>query len=145
MTNLITRLWESAGFHSRHSTTADSDQFVLTIVVNGEELNIADITVNNGEWSFEYTQEFRDQDLIMPLPGFEDVSKKYVSPLPWPFLLSRVPSLRRSDVRQVLARSGKFTPNANPDDISFPELLRAFGEAAATNSYLLRHRPTSKG
>jgi HipA-like protein len=90
---------------------------------------IGSLSVREGRWRFEYTDEFRKSNL-RPLDQFPDVEKVYESDELWPFFGLRIPSLSQPAVRAAIERD-------KLDEKNKVELLRRFGRRTIANPYVL--------
>ncbi len=95
-----------------------------------DELLVGKLKYHNGQWEFLYSQQFKEYKGIRPLADFPDIHKTYRSTVLWPFFSSRIPSLARSRVRNVVERE-----SIAPNDVL--ALLERFGKRTITNPYVL--------
>jgi hypothetical protein len=122
----ITRLWDSAGLPDNPGALHESIRFRLLL----NDLLVSLISYDRGQWVFEYSDQ--NKDLVTPhvLPDFPDINKRYVSNLPWPSLLTRVPSTKRPDFAAIYG--------SEPDEsLTLPKLLSRFGRTSYTSPYIL--------
>lgn len=98
------------------------------------DLIVGELQLNNGNWTFEYSIEFQNQNVILPLVNFPIKEKKYVSTELWPFFTSRIPGVRRPDVQEEIKK-------AKIDDTDEAALLKLFGKNSIANPFILT--PTS--
>ena len=96
-----------------------------------EKLIIGFLNVENGKWEFSYSQDFKSQDELEPIVDFPDKNKVYVSDELWPFFSSRIPSLNRPSIKEILNKS-------NIDSTDIVELLKLFGQKTIANPYNLQ-------
>lgn len=101
-------------------------KFLLT----HHDLLIGTLTVANGIWQFEYSDEFRRDGSYRPIVEFPDVNKTYRSPTLWQFFASRIPSLEQAEVEEILKRE-----HIQEDDAV--RLLQRFGKRTITNPFQL--------
>ncbi|MCG8311441.1 MAG: hypothetical protein MI975_28895, partial [Cytophagales bacterium] len=71
------------------------------------------------------------QDELEPIVDFPDKNKVYVSDELWPFFSSRIPSLNRPSIKEILNKS-------NIDSTDIVELLKLFGQKTIANPYNLQ-------
>lgn len=98
-----------------------SDQEEVTFYLKYNDLLVGTLSFFEGNWYFEYSEDFKAQSNILPLINFPDKSKKYISDTLWPFFATRVPSNaqlllpddRESDLINDLKQHGTRTI-ANP-------------------------------
>jgi HipA-like protein len=94
------------------------------------QLLVGSLAVDDGRWTFRYSDEFRQRADARPLPVFPDLHKTYVSEELFPFFRMRVPSLKRKSVRAVMAKAGL----PETDQVA---LLREFGRRTISNPFEL--------
>lgn len=79
-------------------------------------------------WTFEYSDWFKDQDVILPLLEFPKKDKVYKATQLWPFFSSRIPS----KINLKLNNNSKNTSTLN-----IVELLEIFGKRTVNNPFVL--------
>ena len=114
-------------------TIKSSRKFTNTFILYYKKLSIGILSAQVGEWHFEYSQDFKNQETIAPLMDFPDKNKEYVSVNLWPFFEARIPSLRNSMVMSVI-EANKIDPTNKV------LLLREFGRRTITNPFTLEAR-----
>src|SRR6266567_1165347 len=67
-----------------------------------KDLTIGTLCIQDGEWVFKYSPEFRRQDELRPIVEFQDVNKTYTSEALWPFFQMRIPSRSQASVERVI-------------------------------------------
>jgi len=92
---------------------------------------VGTLSVADGTWKFEYSDEFRHQDDLRPLPEFPELSEPYESKELWQFFVMRIPSPEQAEVEEILKRE-----HIQEDDAV--SLLRRFGERTIANPFRLR-------
>lgn len=122
----ISNLWKSEGQESIETPQNTFYEFVLTY----KNLRVGFLTLSNGEWTFQYSDDFISQDHLSPLPDFPDVHRVYKSEGLYPFFLHRIPSLSQPKVQRQIA---KEEIDANNE----AELLKVFGRISLTNPFQL--------
>lgn len=95
-----------------------------------EDLLVGTLSVEDGLWSFEYSDEYRQIDVFRPIVQFPDVNKKYESAKLWQFFASRIPSPARAEVQNILQQE-----HIKEDDTV--SLLKRFGWRTVTNPFHL--------
>lgn len=95
-----------------------------------EDLLIGTLTVNGGQWRFEYSDDFRQNQHLRPVIEFPEVQKIYESPELWQFFASRIPSPERAEVEAILQ-----SEHIREDDAV--TLLKRFGRRTITNPFEL--------
>ena len=96
-----------------------------------KKLVIGTLKLNNGIWVFIYSNDFKEQEEISPITDFPDKNKTYQTSSLFPFFASRIPSLQRLKIQNIIADN--FTKN----EVS---LLKMFGKQSITNPYHLIHQ-----
>ena len=102
--------------------TPDND---ATFHVNLGRLFVGTLLYSDGIWYFNYSDEFKLQNRILPLANFPSKEKEYSAKELWPFFASRIPS-------NAQLQLDKDTPQ---EDIV--TLLRRFGRRTVANPYEL--------
>ena len=102
--------------------TPDND---ATFHVNLGRLLVGTLLYSDGVWYFNYSDEFKSQNRILPLANFPSKEKEYSAKELWPFFASRIPS-------NAQLQLDKDTPQ---EDIV--TLLRRFGRRTVANPYEL--------
>jgi len=77
-----------------------------------KSLEIGTLRAENGEWVFEYSNEFRQQKEIKPIVNFPVLDRKYRSRVLWPFFALRIPSPEQGAVREFIHSQ----PDRNADE-----------------------------
>lgn len=96
-----------------------------------KELIIGYLRLLDGEWSFEYSQEFKNQSEISTLTEFPEKNKIYRSKALYPFFFQRIPSKSQPKVRKTLERDKIKSDN-------LVELLKKFGRISIANPFQLQ-------
>ena len=89
---------------------------------------IGHLKFNKGLWTFEYSQQFKEQNTMNTLVGFPKKEKVYQSAVLFPFFAGRIPSLQRLKLQNIIS------DNTTKDEVS---LLKIFGKQSITNPYHL--------
>lgn len=105
----------------------DKKEFILAY----NNLHIGTLTYFQGKWKFEYSVIFKHQNEIKPLTDFPDKNKIYESEELWPFFASRIPSVKRQSIKEILQKE-----NISQDNVV--KLLERFGKKTATNPFQLK-------
>ncbi len=93
-------------------------------------LNVGVLSLQDGKWHFEYTDDFRDQQEICPIIDFPSLNKHYESEVLWPFFAVRIPSLEQPAVQRVIHEE-------NLDEHNEVQLLKRFGKTTIANPFTL--------
>ena len=102
-------------------------KFLLTY----DDLLVGTLSVEDGIWRFEYSDEFRGSDDLRPLVEFPDVGKTYVNEELWQFFASRIPSSEQPEVEEIIKREHIQEGDA-------VRLLQQFGGRTIANPFELR-------
>lgn len=95
-------------------------------------LLVGTLSVIEGRWQFEYSDEFRQNADLRPLVEFPDLNKVYHNEELWQFFASRIPSTEQPDVETVLENE-----KIAEDDVV--ALLKRFGKRTITNPFELKY------
>ena len=109
-----------------HAPPDKEARFLLTY----DDLLIGVLSVANGIWRFEYSDEFRQSDL-RSIVEFPNVNRVYESEDLWQFFASRIPSTEQPEIEEILRRENI----AEDDAVS---LLRRFGTRTINNPFHLK-------
>ena len=115
------KIWRPEGFEDISTPEDIYVQFILKY----KELTIGTLTLDNGEWIFEYSEEFKYQNNISPLANFPTLEKVYHSVELWPFFASRIPS-----INQLMTMNKRIEKNE-------AVLLKKYGARTITNPFVL--------
>ncbi len=93
-----------------------------------KKIIIGYLKLHNGSWTFDYSSEFKEQSQISPIVDFPDKYKTYQSETLFPFFASRIPSIKRLKIQNMVL-----------DTITNDEalLLKMFGKQSVANPYIL--------
>ena len=120
-------LWHTEGMENRLTPDDMQVQFVLSY----NKLVIGYLSVNQGKWTFEYSEDFKKQGEILPLSNFPNKALLYTSEELWPFFASRIPSVAQ------LERKAKITSD-ELSERNEVQLLRKYGHRTITNPFTLQ-------
>ena len=95
-----------------------------------KSLVIGFLVLNNGEWIFKYSDEFKEQDKLNPITQFPDKDKVYTNKELWPFFTIRIPGLNQPQVKEIMEEEDIDRQNE-------VELLERFGKETISNPYEL--------
>jgi HipA-like protein len=109
-----------------HAPAGISAQFLLRY----GDLTFGTLSVKDGLWQFEYSEEFRRSEHLRPLIEFPDPDKVYQSSDLWQFFAMRIPSAERPEIEEILRRE-----NIPEDDAV--RLLKRFGKRTIANPFEL--------
>jgi HipA-like protein len=123
---IVGDLWKTAGqegFKTPKNVEAD---FKLVF----KELVIGHLFLKDGQWTFYYTEEFKSQNEVKPLPDFPDVEKSYLSDELYPFFIQRIPGSGQPKVKELIKKE-------KIDGNNLVDLLKRFGKFSITNPFEL--------
>ena len=123
---ILNKIWKVEGMEFTDAPSASKGLFHLKY---GDFL-IGVLTYEGNVWTFEYSNEFRNQGNINPIIDFPDVSKVYKNNDLWPFFASRIPSINQEFQLKKIRK-------ANIDSNDAVELLKLFGSETITNPFKL--------
>lgn len=93
-----------------------------------KELIIGTLELNEGKWIYKYSEAFKQQEKIKPLPDFPKLDKVYMNEELYPFFLIRIPSLKQPKVQKEIKENQLDSSNA-------VELLKHFGRKSIANPF----------
>lgn len=93
--------------------------------INLGKLLVGTLSYSDGLWHFSYSEDFQNQDVILPLANFPSKDKKYSTKELWPFFASRIPSNAQLQIDKGLPQENVVT------------LLQKFGRKTVTNPFEL--------
>jgi hypothetical protein len=93
-----------------------------------DRLPVGNLRLENGEWVFSYSPEFRAQSEIKPIVGFPALDREYRAAELWPFFALRIPSPEQPEVRHYIRRE---------KDVNQVKLLERFGHRSVANPFSL--------
>lgn len=123
---LAKTLWHNEGMENRVTPDDVHVQFNLSY----GKLVIGFLSINQGKWTFEYSEEFKRQSEILPLSNFPNKETVYTSEELWPFFASRIPSVAQLE-GMVKTKKEELSER---NEVS---LLRKYGQRTITNPFVL--------
>ncbi|MEX2411999.1 MAG: HipA N-terminal domain-containing protein [Candidatus Paceibacterota bacterium] len=99
--------------------------------ISYKDLKVGTLELKDDLWHFAYSEAFKNQEQISPLPDFPDVNKIYTKEELWPFFIIRIPSLKQPKVQKIISKE-------EIDSTSQVELLKRFGEKSISNPFQLK-------
>lgn len=97
-----------------------------------KNLLVGILTYDKNKWIFEYSDDFKNQNVIKPIINFPDVNKVYESYELMPFFAARIPKINQ--YYQL-----KKIKEANIDMNDTVGLLKIFGVNVIDNCFKLVH------
>lgn len=113
----------------RKLMVAPLDKKVRFILKYGD-LPVGTLSVEDGVWKFEYSEQYKERKGFRPLVEFPDVDKTYESKELWQFFASRIPSPEQPEVDEILRRE----QISEDDSVA---LLKRFGARTISNPFQL--------
>jgi HipA-like protein len=113
----------------RKPMVAPLDKQVRFILKYGDLL-VGTLSVKDGVWKFEYSEQYKQSKDFRPLVEFPDVDKVYESKELWQFFASRIPSPEQPEVDEILKRE----QISEDDSVA---LLKRFGTRTVSNPFQL--------
>ncbi len=129
MTKLINKL--KSFLPSGLDNVSVSEEEKAEFVVFYKSLEIGVLKLRDGMWNFSYSEDFKMQSDISPIPDFPNVDKEYEKDELWPFFLIRIPSLKQPKVQKLISKN-------HIDPTSQVELLKFFGQKTIANPFELK-------
>ena len=120
-------LWHSEGMENRVVPEDIQFRFVLSY----SKLVIGHLSVDQGKWTFEYSDDFKKQGAILPLSNFPNKGIVYSSEELWPFFASRIPSAAQLEQKAQIT----FSEIQERNEVN---LLRKYGQRTITNPFVLQ-------
>ena len=98
MKGLIAKFFRQEGNETIRPPEHGSAEFLLKY---GKSV-IGKLSYEDGNWSFVYSMEFREQKVLTPLVEFPDVTLEYQSEHLWATFAGRIPSRNQPAVRNAI-------------------------------------------
>jgi HipA-like protein len=83
------------------------------------------------KWIFEYSDEYKEKQFVLPLINFPDINKKYEFRELMPFFAARIPNLNQPHHEKKLEK-------LDGDKTNLVSLLKIFGEKSINNPFELK-------
>ena len=93
-----------------------------------KSLTIGTLKLQDGTWTFAYSEAFKQQHKLTPIVDFPDKNRVYESSVLFPYFSFRIPSLQRLKIQKIV-------PNNITTDEVF--LLNAYGKHTIVNPFQL--------
>ena len=126
MIKKLINIWSS----SEQNNLKTPENVTITFKLSYKDIKIGYLNLNNGIWKYEYSNEFKNQNSLLPLIDFPDINKNYESKDLWPFFMSRIPGMGQPMVQEII----KKEKVQEDDEVS---LLKLFGKRTIANPYTL--------
>ncbi len=95
-----------------------------------DDMEVGRLSLREGMWHFEYTEDFQRQTNIRPIVNFPILDKHYESDTLWPFFVIRIPGLKQPAVQREIKKN-------KLDERNEAQLLRHFGKKSIANPFIL--------
>jgi len=132
--------WKTLGRPRRAAVGERSTATGLDLLVpghSGEDQVIGTLTRAGDQFLFRYSDGFKRQASIPPIPEFPDKDREYRSAYLWPFFEVRLPPTDRSDIQELMR-------SKDLDDADTFRLLAELARKSVTTPYEFRlHDPAS--
>lgn len=116
----------------KHSNTSEISNVSIIAKSVAFELKYKDLLIgvleyskDKNAWNFSYSEEFKSQNKIAPIPSFPSTDKVYEETQLWSFFTSRIPD-------NVTKLDAKTNLNKN---FNLADLLKAYGKKTITNPF----------
>lgn len=127
MTTIKKLFWKSEG-QEEFYTPKDVEVGFKLVFGN---LEIGTLRLKAGVWTFNYSEAFKAQEEIKPIPDFPNVDKVYSSEDLYPFFVQRIPGLGQPKVKETLRKE-------RIDERNEAALLKKFGRLSIANPFELK-------
>lgn len=102
----------------------------ITFKLKYEDLLIGTLEWEESLWIFKYSENFKQQMRLKPIPDFPKINRIYKSTELYPFFVQRIPSLKQPKVQKTIKKKEiKKTDEAT--------MLKLFGYRSISNPFLL--------
>jgi HipA-like protein len=118
--------WRPVELSEVKTPTNTKAQFDLSL----NKIHIGTLTLEDSQWVFKYTDEFKHQNALRPLINFPNKEKVYSSAQLWPFFAGRIPGPGQPVVKAFLNKAGI-------QEVNEVILLKEFGQRTIANPYIL--------
>ena len=119
-------LWKVDGMEFIDNPAGSKGVFQLKY---GKQL-IGILSYNNNQWTFKYSDEFKNNQDLNPIIDFPDTDKVYTNEQLWPFFASRIPSINQPfQFKKIQKANIKHNDSVG--------LLKLFGNETITNPFRL--------
>lgn len=130
---MIKKLKQLLGLLQSESTetmqTPANQQIVFYLKL--KNLEVGQLRLDEGVWTYEYSDAFKQQNYIQPLVDFPTADRVYEADLLWPFFSSRIPSTNQPYVKDIVKRK-------NIDLTNTADMLKEFGQRTIANPFALQ-------
>jgi hypothetical protein len=114
-------------------------------ILEHQHLHIGTLELNDGVWSFEYSEVYKHllkkamdsgdtESIVKPLFAFPEIEHIYTSPVLWSFFTGRIPGLKQPDVQKIMKSDGIKSTD-------LVTLLDRFGQKTISSPFELHLAP----
>lgn len=118
MSKVVKLFWHDSDETNLRAAQGSSGRFDLMLGT----LLVGTLLYANNQWTFSYSEAYKDQTEHCPLVNFPQLDKEYQSNQLWPFFASRLPGTAQLQ---------------NEKDLDPVSLLKKYGKHVITNPYTL--------
>lgn len=126
MISMFKNLWKADGREELVTPKSETAVFQLLF----ENLLVGTLRLENGEWTFAYSEAFKAQSELKPLVDFPNLDKTYRSEELPPFFAHRIPGMGQPKVQKILKKEKIDAHNE-------AALLKRFGSRSISNPFQL--------
>ena len=121
MLKRILKFFKSEEGQEDYYTPKDID---IVFSLTYRNLEIGTLSLNAGEWTFQYSEAFKNQNKIKPLLDFPHIHKIYTSEELYPFFTQRIPGAGQN-LRKL-------------ENLNEVDLLKKYGKQTISNPFVLQ-------
>lgn len=115
---------------SKDNCTIEHKETIHLFSLKYQNNVIGNLKFENGQWLFEYSIWFKNQNDLQPLLEFPIVNNKYITNELWPFFSNRIPSFKQPKIKNYIEKN----PSERTNTV---KLLELFGEYSVNNPFKL--------
>ena len=97
-----------------------------------EDKLVGTLEFKNDKWYFEYSEDYKENQFVLPLIDFPDIEKTYEFEDLMPFFATRIPNLNQPYHDLKIEK-------LEGDKTSLVSLLKIFGEKSINNPFELKY------
>lgn len=121
---VINKIWGPQEFEDL--TIPENQKVIFKLYYNS--MHIGTLELNNNEWFFYYSDEFKNSKELSTIVDFPDKNKIYKTKYLWPYFMTRIPSLKQPYIKNLIIKK-------NIDSNNLVDLLKNFGEKTITTPF----------
>jgi len=123
----INTFWQTRNLQNINTANINGKATFALVYKN---LLIGTLVFDKGEWIFNYSKDFKEQNKINSIIDFPVKEKVYKTNDLWPFFINRIPSTNQPQVKAYLAKK-----QTKENDLV--SLLKKFGKRTITTPFIL--------